>query len=63
MIEDTTVRDLLPTTQRWYVHAVAKFGRLFGRSPDKFDPEDVGSSVAFPVCTITAGIAGGAGCR
>jgi hypothetical protein len=33
MIEDMTVRNLSPATQRPYVHAVAKFGRFFGRSP------------------------------
>ena len=41
MIEDMTVRTLSPATQRSYVHAVAKFGRFFGRSPDKLDLEDV----------------------
>ena len=30
MIEDMTVRNLSPATQRSYVHAVAKFGRFFG---------------------------------
>ncbi len=37
MIEDMTVRNLSPATQRSYVHAVAKFGR----SPDKLDLENV----------------------
>jgi hypothetical protein len=32
-----TVRNLSPATQRSYVHAVAKFGRFFGRSPEKLD--------------------------
>ena len=41
MIEDMTVRNLSPATQRSYVHAVAKFGRFFARSPDKLDLEDV----------------------
>jgi integrase/recombinase XerD len=41
MIEDMTVRNLSPATQRSYVHAVAKFGHFFGRSPDKLDLEDV----------------------
>ncbi len=41
MIEDMTVRNLSPATQRSYVHAVAKFGRFFGRSPDKLSLEDV----------------------
>jgi integrase/recombinase XerD len=41
MIEDMTVRNLSPATQRSYVHAVAKFGRFFSRSPDKLSLEDV----------------------
>src|SRR5436305_5142608 len=41
MIEDMTVRNLSPATQRSYVHAVAKFSRYFGRSPDRLDLEDV----------------------
>ena len=41
MFEDMTVRNLSPTTQRFYVHAVAKFSRSFGRSPEKRDLEDV----------------------
>ncbi len=41
MIEDMTVRNLSPTTQRSYVHAVSKFSRFFGRSPDTLTLEDV----------------------
>jgi len=41
MIEDMTVRNMSPATQRSYVHAVAKFGRFFGRSPEKLDLEHV----------------------
>ena len=41
MIEDMTVRNLSPATQRSYVHAVAKFSQFFGRSPDRLDLEDV----------------------
>ncbi len=41
MIEDMTVRNLSPATQRSYVHAVAKFSRFFGRSPDTLTLEDV----------------------
>jgi site-specific recombinase XerD len=41
MIEDMTVRNLSPATQRSYVHAVAKFSRYFGCSPDRLDLEDV----------------------
>jgi integrase/recombinase XerD len=37
MIEDMTVRNLAPTTQRSYLHAVSKFSRHFQRSPDSFD--------------------------
>ena len=31
MIEDMTVRNLSPATQRSYVNAVSKFSRFFGR--------------------------------
>ena len=41
MIDDMTVRNLSPATQRSYIHAVAKFSRFFGRSPDKLGLEDV----------------------
>jgi site-specific recombinase XerD len=41
MIEDMTVRNLSPATQRSYVHAVAKFSRYFGRSPERLGLEDV----------------------
>src|ERR1700729_510983 len=41
MIEDMTVRNLSPATQSSYVHAVAKFARFFGRSPEVLDPYDV----------------------
>jgi integrase/recombinase XerD len=37
MIEDMTVRNLSPATQRSYVSAVAKFSRHFGRSPDRLN--------------------------
>ena len=35
MIEDMTVRNLSPATQRFYLHAVRKFSRYFNRSPDR----------------------------
>jgi site-specific recombinase XerD len=41
MIEDMTVRNLSPATQRSYVNAVLKFSRYFGRSPDRLRLEDV----------------------
>jgi hypothetical protein len=53
MIEDMTVRNLSPATQRSYVHAVAKFSRYFGRSPERLDLEDVR---AFQVHLVANGI-------
>ena len=52
MIEDMTVRNLSPATQRSYVHAVARFGRFFGRSPDRLSLEDVR---AFQVHLVAGG--------
>ncbi len=49
MIDDMTVRNLSPATQRSYVHAVAKFGRL----PEHFDLEDVS---AFQVHLVAGGM-------
>jgi integrase len=53
MIEDMTVRNLSPATQRSYLHAVAKFSRYFGRSPDRLGLEDVR---AFQVHLASTGI-------
>jgi hypothetical protein len=53
MIDDMTVRNLSPATQRSYVHAVAKFGRFFGRSPECLDLEDVR---AFQVHLVAGGM-------
>ena len=53
VIEDMTVRNLSPATQRSYVHAVAKFGRFFGRSPEELDLEDVR---AFQVHLVAGGM-------
>ena len=50
MIEDMTVRNLLPATQRSYIHAVAKFSRYFGRSPDRLDVEDA-RAYQVSICT------------
>jgi site-specific recombinase XerD len=53
MIEDMTVRNLSPATQRSYVHAVAKFSRFFGHSPDRLGLEDVR---AFQIRLVSSGI-------
>ena len=44
MIEDMTIRNLSPATQRSYLHAVKKFGAYFGKSPDQLTLEDVRTS-------------------
>jgi len=41
MIHDMSVRNLSPATQYSYLHAVSKFSRYFGRSPDRLGLEDV----------------------
>jgi integrase/recombinase XerD len=56
MLEDMTVRNLSPATQRSYVHAVSKFSRFFGRSPDRLTPEDVRT---FQVHLASKGVAWG----
>jgi site-specific recombinase XerD len=53
MIDDMTIRNLSPATQRSYLHAVAKFSRYFGRSPDRLGLEDVR---AFQVHLVSLGI-------
>jgi site-specific recombinase XerD len=53
MIEDMTVRNLSPATQRSYVHAVSKLSHYFGRSPDRLGLEDVR---AFQVHLVSTGI-------
>jgi len=50
MIEDMTIRNLSPATQRSYLHAVTKFSRYFNRSPDRLGLEDVR---AFQVHLVT----------
>ena len=42
-----------PATQRSYLHAVSKFSRYFGRSPDRLGLEDVR---AFQVHLVSTGI-------
>ena len=53
MIEDMTVRNLSPATQRSYIYAVAKFSEYFGRSPDRLDMEAVR---AYQVQLVARGI-------
>ena len=53
MIEDMTVRNLSPATQRSYLNAISKFRRYFGRSPDHLGLEDVH---AFQVHLVATGI-------
>ena len=53
MIDDMMLRNLSPATQRSYLHAVTKFSRHFGRSPDRLGLEDVR---AFQVYLVSQGI-------
>ena len=53
MIEDMTVRNMSPATQRSYISAVSEFSRYFGRSPDRLTLDDV---PAFQVHLVSTGI-------
>src|SRR6516162_10667071 len=53
MIEDMTVRNLSPATQQSYLHAVSKFSRHFGQSPDRLGLEEVR---AFQVHLVATGM-------
>jgi len=53
MIEDMTVRNLSPATQRSYLAAVSKLSRYFGQSPDCLELEDIR---AFQVHLVAIGI-------
>ncbi|WP_313807828.1 tyrosine-type recombinase/integrase [Sphingobium sp.] len=53
MIDDMMLRNLSPATQRSYLHAVTKFSRYFGRSPDRLGLEDVRT---FQVYLVLQGI-------
>lgn len=53
MIEDMTIRNLSPATQRSYLHAVSKFSRHFARSPDCLGLAEVH---AFQVHLVATGI-------
>jgi len=56
MIDDMSLRNLSPATQRSYLHAVTKFSRYYGRSPDCLGLEDVR---AFQVHLVSQGISWG----
>lgn len=53
MIDDMSLRNLSPATQRSYVHAVKRFSRFHGRPPDQLGLEDVRS---FQVYLVSQGI-------
>jgi integrase/recombinase XerD len=45
MIDDMMIRNMSPATQRSYIHAVKRFSRHFGRSPDKRRSSKVSSGL------------------
>jgi site-specific recombinase XerD len=53
MIEDMSVRNMSPATQRSYISAVSKFSRYFRQSPDNLTLDDVR---AFQVHLVSTGI-------
>ena len=53
MIDDMSLRNLSPATQRSYVHAVKRFSRFHRRSPDQLGLEDVRS---FQVYLVSQGV-------
>lgn len=57
MIDDMTIRNLSPATQRSYLHAVAKFSRHFGRAPDTLG---LGEVRDFQVHLVAKGVSWGA---
>jgi len=40
-IDDLRLKNFSPKTIHVYVHAVSKFSRFFGRSPDELSSEDI----------------------
>ncbi len=57
-IEDLRLKNFSPKTIKVYVHAVARFARHFGRSPDQLSQEDVRS---YLIHMIERGVARGTG--
>jgi site-specific recombinase XerD len=41
MIDDMTIRNMSPNTQRAYIRAIKNFSKHFGKSPDKLTFEHV----------------------
>ncbi len=56
MIEDLTIRNLSPATQRSYISAVSKFSRHFRRSPDRLGLDEVRD---FQVHLVAKGVSWG----
>jgi site-specific recombinase XerD len=56
MIEDMTIRNLSPATQRSYISAVSKFSRHFRRSPDRLGLDEVRD---FQVHLVAKGVSWG----
>lgn len=54
MIDDMTIRNMSPATQRSYLHAVQGYSVYFGRSPERLGLEDVR---AYQVHLISKGVA------
>jgi integrase/recombinase XerD len=54
MIEDMTIRNLSPATQRSYLNAVSKFSRHFGRLPDRLGLDEVHAFQVHLVATGTS---------
>ena len=58
MIEDMTVRNLSPATQRSYISAASKLSRYFGKSPDRLELEDVRARAHHRLCGRAQGLRG-----
>ncbi len=56
MIDDMTIRNLSPVTQRSYLHAVSKFSQCCGQSPDRLGLDDVRD---FQVHLVAKGVSWG----
>lgn len=56
MIEDMTIRNLSPATQRSYISAVSKFSQHFRRSPDRLGLDEVRD---FQVHLVAKGVSWG----